>query len=93
MSMLQTLEESMKVLDVLSVFLSEDSDNYIQDEKIRTLLEDVFEKIHAIYELVGDEAIEEELRDKWETEESEEPEESENEYNVYRLDDLRKNEE
>lgn len=90
MSMLQTLEESMKVLDVLSVFLSEESDNYIQNDEIRLLLEDVFEKIHEIYESLGDDTIIEELRDKWEAEGSEA---SENEDNLYRLDDIRKDEE
>jgi hypothetical protein len=55
MDSLQKLEESMKVLDTLSVFLMEDSAHYIESEDIRILLQDVFEKIRDIYESFNDE--------------------------------------
>ncbi|MBN2401190.1 MAG: hypothetical protein JXN64_02210 [Spirochaetes bacterium] len=54
MDSIQKLEESMKVLDTLSVFLAEDSDYYIESEEIRILLQDVFEKIRDIYESLND---------------------------------------
>ncbi len=55
MDPLQKLEESMKVLDTLSVFIIEGSDYYIESEDIRMLLQDVFEKIRGIYDSCNDE--------------------------------------
>jgi hypothetical protein len=55
MDPIQKLEESMKVLDTLSVFLMEDSDHYIESEDIRILLQDAFEKIRDIYESINEE--------------------------------------
>jgi hypothetical protein len=54
MDPIEKLEESMKVLDMLSVFLIEDSDHYVESEEIRILLQDVFEKIRGIYESLND---------------------------------------
>ena len=54
MDPIEKLEESMKVLDMLSVFLIEDSDHYVESEEIRILLQDVFEKIRDIYESLND---------------------------------------
>lgn len=55
MDSIQKLEESMKVLDMLSVFLTENSNHYIESDEIKTLLQDVFEKIRDIYESINDE--------------------------------------
>ncbi len=55
MDSLRKLEDSMKVLDTLSVFLMQDSDHYIESEDIRKLLQEVFEKIRDIYESLNDE--------------------------------------
>ena len=60
------LEESMKVLDILSEFINEESDNYIYSSEIRTPLEQAFQTIYSIYEKLGDDTLVEELRDKWE---------------------------
>jgi hypothetical protein len=54
MDPIEKLEESMKVLDMLSVFLIEDSDHYVESEEIRILLQDAFEKIRGIYESLND---------------------------------------
>ncbi len=61
------LEESMKVLDVLSVFLIKESENYIKSDDIRHLIEEAFSKIRDIHEELGDDDILEEIRDSWET--------------------------
>ncbi len=60
------LEESMKVLDILSEFINEESDNYLFSDEIRTPLEQAFQTIFSIYEKLGDDTLVEELRDKWE---------------------------
>lgn len=51
---LEKLEESMKILDVLSVFINKESDYYIESDEIRILIEDVFVKIRDIYESLKD---------------------------------------
>lgn len=69
MDYMHKLEESMKVLDVLSVFLIKGSDNYIESDDIRHLIEEAFAKIRDIYDDLGDDSlIEEEIRDFWEKE-------------------------
>ena len=60
------LEESMKVLDILSEFVNEESENYILSDEIRVPLEQAFQTIYNIYEKLGDDTLVEELRDKWE---------------------------
>jgi hypothetical protein len=60
------LEESMKVLDVLSVFLIKESENYIKSDDIRHLIEEAFVKIRDIHDELGDEEMFEEIRDSWE---------------------------
>ncbi len=66
MDAIETLEEAMKVLDVLSVFINKESDNFIQDDEIRNPIEDAFNKIYNIYDALGNDSIVEDLRDKWE---------------------------
>ena len=69
MDYMHKLEESMKVLDVLSVFLIKGSDNYIESDDIRHLIEEAFAKIRDIYDNLGDNSlIEEEIRNFWEKE-------------------------
>jgi hypothetical protein len=55
MDSLQKLEESMKVLDMLSVFIMKDGEHYIESQDIRILIQDVFEKIRDIYESINEE--------------------------------------
>jgi hypothetical protein len=55
MGEIEKLEEAMKVLDMLSIFLMEDSEHYINSEEIRSLLEETFEKIRDIYESLNGE--------------------------------------
>ena len=62
------LEEAMKVLDVISEFINNESENYIECQEVRNPLENAFQKIYEIYEQHGDENIVEDLRDKWEKE-------------------------
>lgn len=54
MDPIEKLEESMKILDVLSVFINKESDHYIESDEIRILIEDVFVKIRDIYESLKD---------------------------------------
>jgi hypothetical protein len=54
MDSLEKLEESMKILDVLSVFINKESDYYIESDEIRILIEEVFVKIRDIYESLTD---------------------------------------
>ncbi len=54
MDQIEKLEESMKILDMLSIFLMEDSEHYIESEEIRILLQGVFEKIRDIYESLNE---------------------------------------
>ena len=44
------LEETMKVLDMLSIFLIKESENYIESDDIRTHIEEAFVQIRAIYD-------------------------------------------
>ncbi len=66
MDALDTFEEAMKVLDVLSEFINQESGNYILSDDIRRPLESAFQSIYNIYESLGDDTLDEELRDKWE---------------------------
>jgi hypothetical protein len=54
MDEIEKLEETMKVLDMLSVFLMEGSEHYIESEDIRALVEGTFEKVRDIYESLKD---------------------------------------
>ena len=67
MDYIQRLEETMKVLDILSDFLIKNGKNYIESEDIRQLIEDVFAKIRIIYEEMGDDEMIEEIRNTWNT--------------------------
>ncbi|MBN2041206.1 MAG: hypothetical protein JW864_14275 [Spirochaetes bacterium] len=67
MDYMQRLEETMKVLDVLSEFLRENGENYIESEDVRQLIKEVFTKIRDIYEEMGDDEMIEEIRDTWNT--------------------------
>ena len=66
MDSIETLEEAMKVLDIISVFVNEESENYIKSDEIRDPLEKAFQIIFDIYESLKDDSIVEELLDKWE---------------------------
>jgi hypothetical protein len=54
MDQIEKLEESMKILDTLSVFLMKDSEHYLESEDIRQLVQDLFEKIRNIYESLNE---------------------------------------
>jgi hypothetical protein len=57
MDQIEKLEESMKVLDTLSVFIMKDSEHYIESEDIRNLIQGAFEKIREIYESLNDDKM------------------------------------
>ncbi len=66
MDPIDKFEESMKVLDILSLFINKESENYIICDEIRDPIEKAFQDIYDIYQKYGDAELEEELRDKWE---------------------------
>ena len=66
MDPIDKFEESMKVLDILSLFLNKENENYILCDEIREPLEKAFQDIYDIYQQYGDPELEEDLRDKWE---------------------------
>lgn len=63
---MQLLEDTMKVLDILSLFLAPDSDDYIESTEVRNPLMAAFEQIRTVYESIQDEDSVEDIRDKWE---------------------------
>jgi hypothetical protein len=63
MEYLDKLEESMKVLDLLSSFLMEGSENYVVADDIREHIKDVFIKIRDIYEYLEKDPLIQELED------------------------------
>ena len=75
MDPIEKFEESMKVLDILSLFINKDSENYVTCDEIRESLEKAFQEIYDIYLQYGDAELEEELRDKWEKYKEEDEEE------------------
>ena len=66
MDPIDKFEESMKVLDILSLFINKESENFVKCDEIREPLEKAFKDIYDIYQHYGDAELEEELRDKWE---------------------------
>lgn len=65
MDSIEKFEESMKVLDILSIFINAEDENYIRCEEIRLPLEEAFRRIYGVYQKYGDNNIEEEMRKKW----------------------------
>jgi hypothetical protein len=66
MDSIDKFEESMKVLDILSLFINKENANYIKCDEIREPVEKAFQEIYEIYQNLGDDSLDEEIRDRWE---------------------------
>lgn len=64
------LEDAMRVLDLISIFLHEESEHYVESREVREPLQIAFEMIFDIYQTFGTDPLIDELQKKWDDEDT-----------------------
>ena len=62
MDNLNILEDAMRVLDLISMFLHEESEYFIDSKEVRGPLQAAFDSIHDIYERLIDDSLIEDMQ-------------------------------